>query len=144
MVYALRPDHLESFWYFTAPYLFSLLGSFCTLLLVTSLSTYERTFWQDCLNSYLWHLRTMSKGSDAMRYAVNRLEGAILRGLEHALAVNLTDTWQSVVSPLIAQPTQGLDFADFGHWDLANDDTGLVDFFGMDALANGDIQASMY
>ncbi|KAH7117186.1 hypothetical protein B0J13DRAFT_652686 [Dactylonectria estremocensis] len=50
----LRPDHLEAFWYFTSPYLFSLVGSFTTLLLVTSLSYQERHFWQETLNSYLW------------------------------------------------------------------------------------------
>jgi len=34
-------------------------------------------------------MRVMSKASDPMRYAVNRLEGGVLRGLEHALAVNV-------------------------------------------------------
>ena len=62
-VTSLRPDHLEAFWYFTSPYLFSLLGSFTTLLLVTSLSSQERHFWQETLNSYLWNLRMMSQCS---------------------------------------------------------------------------------
>jgi hypothetical protein len=31
----------------------------------------------------------MGKGSEPMRYAVNRLEGAILRGMEHALSVKI-------------------------------------------------------
>jgi len=90
-VAALRPDHLEAFWYFTSPFIFSLIGSFITLLLVTSRSEPEKTHWRDGLNRYLWNLRVMSKGSEPMRYAVNRLEGAILKGMEHALAVNLNE-----------------------------------------------------
>lgn len=40
----------------------------------------------------------MGKGSEPMRYAVNRLEGAILRGMEHALAVQTTPTLPEHVS----------------------------------------------
>jgi hypothetical protein len=61
-----------------------------TLLTVTSLSETERNYWRQTLLSYLWSLRVMSRASDPMRYAVNRLEGGVLRGLEHALAVNLS------------------------------------------------------
>ncbi|KAI1626679.1 fungal-specific transcription factor domain-containing protein [Exophiala viscosa] len=114
----LRPDHLESFWYFTSPYLFSLLGSFTTLMLVTSLSTHERDFWQDTLNSYIWTLRTMSNSSEPMRYAANRLEGAILRGLEHALAVNIDQTTE--FRPSMLSTSADMDFNNFGDWDLAD------------------------
>ena len=119
-VTSLRPDQLEAFWYFTTPYLFSLLGSFLTLLLVTSLSSQERSFWQETLNSYLWNLRMMSKSSEPMQYAVNRLEGAILRGLEHALVVNLNEPVDEDVSPMVANYGGDVfEFTDFGDWDLA-------------------------
>lgn len=120
-VTSLRPDHLEAFWYFSSPYLFSLVGSFTTLLLVTSLSSQERTFWQETLNSYLWTLRMMSKSCEPMQYAVNRLEGAILRGLEHALAVNLNEPANDEdVSPMMANYAGDVyDFTEFGDWDLA-------------------------
>lgn len=119
-VKSLRPDHLEAFWYFTSPYLFSLVGSFTTLLLVTSLSSQERNFWQETLNSYLWNLRMMSKSCEPMQYAVNRLEGAILRGLEHALAVNLNEPVDEDVSPMMANYGGDVfEFTDFGDWDLA-------------------------
>ncbi|KAF5012393.1 hypothetical protein FDECE_1521, partial [Fusarium decemcellulare] len=119
-VTSLRPDHLEAFWYFTSPYLFSLLGSFTTLLLVTSLSSQERHFWQETLNSYLWNLRMMSKSHEPMQYAVNRLEGAILRGLEHALAVNLNEPLNDKVSPMMGNYSSDVyEFTDFGDWDLA-------------------------
>ncbi|KAF5860916.1 hypothetical protein ETB97_000895 [Aspergillus alliaceus] len=88
-VRTLRPDHLEAFWFFSSGFSFSLVGSFVTLLLVTSRSEAEKAHWRERLNDYLWTLRIMGKGSEPMRYAVNRLEGAILRGMEHALAVRI-------------------------------------------------------
>ncbi|KAF7551131.1 hypothetical protein G7Z17_g5240 [Cylindrodendrum hubeiense] len=124
----LRPDHLEAFWYFTSPYLFSLLGSFTTLLLVTSLSSQERHFWQETLNSYLWNMRMMSKSHEPMQYAVNRLEGAILRGLEHALAVNVQEPLDDKVSPLMGNyATDVYEYTDFGDWDLAVGGNGAYD-----------------
>lgn len=127
-VASLRPDHLEAFWYFTSPYLFSLLGSFNTLLLVTSLSSQERSFWQETLNSYLWNLRMMSKSHEPMQYAVNRLEGAILRGLEHALAVNLNEPHNDRVSPMMGNYVPDVyQYTDFGDWDLAAGVNGAYD-----------------
>lgn len=118
--------------YAASPYLFSVVGSFTTLLLVTSLSSQERSFWQETSNSYLWHLRTMSKSSEPMRYAVNRLEGAILRGLEHALAVNLHEPVDDTVSPMMATDRMGNNpafatYTDFGDWDLAASLDGAFD-----------------
>ncbi|KAH7118222.1 fungal-specific transcription factor domain-containing protein [Dactylonectria estremocensis] len=131
-VTSLRPDHLEAFWYFTSPYLFSLLGSFTTLLLVTSLSSQERHFWQETLNSYLWNLRMMSKSHGPMQYAVNRLEGAILRGLEHALAVNLNEPLNDKVSPMMGNyATDVYEHTDFGDWDLAVGGNGAYDLSGL-------------
>jgi hypothetical protein len=127
-VISLRPDHLEAFWYFTSPYLFSLLGSFTTLLLVTSLSSQESHSWQETLNSYLWNLRMMSKSHQPMQYAVNRLEGAILRGLEHSLAVNLNEPLNDKVSPMMGNYSSDVyEYTDFGDWDLAAGTTGPYD-----------------
>jgi len=92
LVASLRLEHMDAFWYFAAPYYFSVIGSFCTLLLVTSLTPAERDYWRETLRTYLWTLRKGSKSNEPMRYAVNRLEGAILRGLEHALAVAVDAT----------------------------------------------------
>jgi hypothetical protein len=118
-VISLRPDHLEAFWYFTSPYLFSLLGSFTTLLLVTSLSSQESHSWQETLNSYLWNLRMMSKSHEPMQYALNRLEGAILRGLEHSLAVDLNEPLNDKVSPMMGNYSSDIyEYTDFGDWDL--------------------------
>lgn len=63
-----------------------------------------------------------------MRYAVNRLEGAILRGLEHALAVNLTEPIDYDVSPALADVfSESLLYQDFGDWDLAENSNGAYD-----------------
>ncbi|KAM0553299.1 hypothetical protein ACHAPJ_007312 [Fusarium lateritium] len=78
-----------------------------------------------------------------MRYAVNRLEGAILRGLEHALAVNLNDSGDDEVSPLMVHgPTEAFEYTDFGHWDLAAGVNGSFDFltaFDLDAQYLGEL-----
>ncbi|KAH7117268.1 hypothetical protein B0J13DRAFT_652947 [Dactylonectria estremocensis] len=124
----LRPDHLEAFWYFTSPYLFSLVGSFTTLLLVTSLSYQERHFWQETLNSYLWNLRMMSKSHKPMQYAVNRLEGAILPGIEQKLAVNLIEPLNGKVSPMVGDYAFNVyEYTDFGNWGLAVGDKEAYD-----------------
>jgi hypothetical protein len=61
----------------------------------------------------------MSKSSEPMQYAANRLEGAILRGLEHALAVNLIEPQDDTISPPMANySTEIQEFMDFGDWDL--------------------------
>lgn len=70
----------------------------------------------------------MSKSSEPMRYAVNRLEGAILRGLEHALAVNLNEPLDDTVSPMMANYiTEAFEYTDFGDWDLAHGVNGAFD-----------------
>lgn len=150
-VSSLRLDQLESFWYFrksysspcyriisqeeltsrslASPYLFALLGSFQTLLLVTSVSLAERDYWREALRSYLWSLRTMSNASDPVRYAVNRLEGGVLRGLEHALAVNMgpMPSAATTATPIdLDQVLHELDLAQFSYSDMP--DLGLQSF----------------
>ena len=63
-----------------------------------------------------------------MQYAVNRLEGAILRGLEHALAVNLNEPLNDKVSPMMGNYAPDIyEFTDFGDWDLAAGGNGAYD-----------------
>lgn len=64
-----------------------------------------------------------------MRYAVNRLEGAILRGLEHALAVNINEPVDYNVSPAVVDTLpDSFVYGDFGDWDLAESGAGAFDF----------------
>lgn len=128
LVSALRLEHLDAFWYFAAPYLFSVIGSFCTLLLVTSLTAAERDHWRETLNSYLWQLRVMSKSNEPMKYAVNRLEGAILRGLEHALVVSVDGT-----SPMALETTPSHQFdADITNFGLGFPGSDALDLTNLD------------
>lgn len=136
LVASLRLEHLDAFWYFASPYCFSVIGSFCTLLLVTGLTPAERDHWRETLRTYLWTLRVGSKSNEPMRYAVNRLEGAILSGLEHALAVAVDAT-----SPITLEATPGQFQADmngFGFAFLGADgvDLNTMDLGAFDLLAN--------
>ncbi len=125
-VSSLRADQLEAFWYFNSPFVFSLIGSFSTLLLCTSQTEAERTHWRDYLNQYLWHLRIMGKASEPMRYAVNRLEGAILKGMEHALVVELdepTEPMESLAATTFEDMFRGQELIgmDLSAFDWVND-----------------------
>jgi hypothetical protein len=81
----------------------------------------------------------MSKSSEPMRYAVNRLEGAILRGLEHALAVNLNEPLDNNVSPMMVTDysNEAFEYTDFGDWDLAVGGDGAFDILGTILQLNG-------
>jgi hypothetical protein len=65
----------------------------------------------------------MSKACEPMKYAVNRLEGAILKGMEYALSVNL-DLLTIAASPLGAVDYTGIfdPFEDLTGLDLSNFD----------------------
>ncbi|KAF2653313.1 hypothetical protein K491DRAFT_603127 [Lophiostoma macrostomum CBS 122681] len=126
LVASLRLEHLDAFWYFAAPYYFSVIGSFFVLLLVTSLTPAERDHWRESLRSFLWILRVGCKSNEPMRYAVNRLEGAILRGLEHALAVAVDAT-----SPIVPEATSGHFDADIDGFGFSFPETEGLDFATM-------------
>lgn len=70
-----------------------------------------------------------------MQYAVNRLEGAILRGLEHALAVNLNEPLDDNVSPMMAGFANDIyEYTDFGDWDLAVGGSAAFDILSAMAM----------
>lgn len=69
----------------------------------------------------------MSKSNEPMRYAVNRLEGAILRGLEHALVVAVDGT-----SPIALEATPGQFEADINGFGFTISGTDGLDFSAMD------------
>lgn len=73
-----------------------------------------------------------------MKYAVNRLEGAILRGLEHALNVNVQAVSNQPigVSPPVGEDSGGLVFGDFGN-------EGNLDLAAFDLLSGMEIDWGM-
>ena len=127
LVASLRLEHLDAFWYFAAPYYFSIIGSFFVLLLVTSPTPAERDHWRESLRSFLWILRVGCKSNEPMRYAVNRLEGAILRGLEHALAVAVDAT-----SPVVPEASPSHFYADINGFGFSFTEAQGLDFSTMD------------
>ncbi|KAG7291082.1 hypothetical protein NEMBOFW57_001092 [Staphylotrichum longicolle] len=69
-VNTLRPEHLQSFWYSASTYNFALIGTFISLLWVTSAGLDDAAFYKQKLDEYRWALRLASKGSEALERAV--------------------------------------------------------------------------
>ena len=85
----------------------------------------------------------MSKASDPMRYAVNRLEGGVLRGLDHVVAVNLNTPLHSPnPEPLdLEQLLRQLDSAQYVQTASAFTDLGSLSFDWLDDLHDAHQQA---
>jgi hypothetical protein len=90
----LRPEHLQSFWYFASKVNFALIGTFNALLWVTSISSEEADFYQRRLQEYRypvstciwsmepltnsrWTLRVSNKSAEFLEIASGILESAV-------------------------------------------------------------------
>lgn len=74
----LRPEHLQSFWWFAAPKSLALIGMFAALLSATSASTAETAFFKQKLDDFHWSLKVRSKGSLSITAAVHEMQDALL------------------------------------------------------------------
>lgn len=72
-VSSLRPEHLQSFWYFASKYNFALVGTFISLLWATSTSKAEADGYRKHLEEYRWVLRLSSKSVDFLEQAISML-----------------------------------------------------------------------
>jgi hypothetical protein len=72
----LKPEHLQSFWYFASKVNFGLIGTFGSLLWATSPSAQEAEFYKARLSEYRWTLRVSSRGAEFMEYAVGVLDAS--------------------------------------------------------------------
>lgn len=72
----LRPQHLESFWFFPSAANFSLIGTFGALLMVTSPGVEERQFYRARLGELRWTLGVSASRVDWMGGVVDGLEAA--------------------------------------------------------------------
>jgi hypothetical protein len=72
----------------------------------------------------------MSKASDPMRYAVNRLEGGVLRGLDRVVAINLNTPLHSQNRETLDldQLLQQLDSAQYAQSAFSATDLGCLSF----------------
>lgn len=73
----LKPEHLQSFWYFASKFNFALIGTFAGLCFVTSVSPEEAQFYQLRLQEYRWVLRISRKSSEFLEIASGILESAV-------------------------------------------------------------------
>jgi hypothetical protein len=81
----LKPEHLQSFWYFASKVNFALIGTFNSLLWVTSLTKEEAEFYQRRLQEYRWTLRVSSKSAEFLEIAsciLDRSIGVLMKAAE--------------------------------------------------------------
>jgi len=105
-VNTLRPEHLQSFWYSASTYNFALVGTFISLLWVTSAGPDDAAVYKQKLDEYRWTLRLASKGSEVLERAVALLSastgvlvkaapepsgGVFSAGTEHGLVAQETE-----------------------------------------------------
>jgi hypothetical protein len=72
----LRPEHLQSFWYFASKLNLAIIGTFGNVLWITSSSEDEREFYASQLAEYRWILRVSSTAAEFMRYTVTQLDAS--------------------------------------------------------------------
>ncbi|KAI9714202.1 MAG: hypothetical protein M1812_006423 [Candelaria pacifica] len=80
----LKPEHLQSFWYFASKVNFALISTFGGLLWATAPGREEAEFYKNRLGEYRWTLRVSSKGaSEFLGFAVEMLDASteLLRNL---------------------------------------------------------------
>jgi hypothetical protein len=70
----LKPEHLQSFWYFASKVNFAQIGTFCGLLWVTSGSEEEAEWFEKRLGEYRWGLRVSSRSAEFLERASGILE----------------------------------------------------------------------
>lgn len=73
----LRPEHLQSFWYFSSAFNLALLGVFAGICLSTSPDQEEEKWYREQLQGYRWKLRVSSKNADFLEVAVQLLEASV-------------------------------------------------------------------
>jgi hypothetical protein len=89
----LKPEHLQSFWYFASKVNFALIGAFNSLLWVTSTGAEEVDFYQRRLQEYRWTLRVSSKSAEFLEIASGILEsavGTLLKAADSTAAIDLS------------------------------------------------------
>ncbi|KAF2796684.1 transcriptional activator protein DAL81 [Melanomma pulvis-pyrius CBS 109.77] len=71
---SLKPEHLQSFWYFSSSLSLAIIGTFASILCVTSSDQEEREAHIARLAEFRWTLRISSTSAEFMKYAVRVLD----------------------------------------------------------------------
>jgi hypothetical protein len=113
----LKPEHLQSFWYFASKFNFALIGTFAGLCFVTSVSQEEAEFYQRRLQEYRWTLRVSNKSAEFLEIASSILESAV--GTLLQAAGNMDS--RRLAFPMLQQVAETDSFADPSFFDLDSD-----------------------
>lgn len=70
----LKPEHLQSFWYFASKINLAIIGTFGSLLWATSNTHEECEFYRVQLAEYRWTLRVSSTAAEFMKFTVGMLD----------------------------------------------------------------------
>ncbi|CAE7000359.1 hypothetical protein CFE70_000994 [Pyrenophora teres f. teres 0-1] len=111
----LKPEHLQSFWFFASKVNFTLIGTFGSLLWATAPAKEEAEFYKLRLSEYRWTLSVSSKRADFLDYAVSMLDAS--RAMLNNLAEKPTLAEQQVSNagvPPAAPPRQYSSFSNMG------------------------------
>ncbi|KAI9680127.1 MAG: Fungal specific transcription factor [Caeruleum heppii] len=73
----LKPEHLESSWFFASKVNFALVGTFGSLLWATAPSKEEAEFYKHRLGEYRWTLTVSSERATFMMFAIDTLDASI-------------------------------------------------------------------
>lgn len=114
LVNRLKPEHLQSFWYFASKVNFTLIGTFGSLLWATAPAREEAEFYKLRLREYRWTLSVSSKRADFLEYAVSMLDAsrAMLNNL--AEKPSLAEQISNAGVPPAAPPRQFSSFSNMG------------------------------
>jgi hypothetical protein len=70
----LKPEHLQSFWFFASKVNLAIIGTFGSILWATSDSNEECEFYRSQLAEYRWTLRVSSTAAEFMKFTVGILD----------------------------------------------------------------------
>jgi hypothetical protein len=107
----LRPEHLQSFWYFPSKINFTLIGTFGGLLWATAPAKEEAEFYRTRLREYRWTLSVSSKRAEFLGYAVQMLDASrtMLSNLAEKPSLSQTKVSSAGVPALSETQSQGED-----------------------------------
>jgi hypothetical protein len=95
----LKPEHFQSFWYFSSSVSFAIIGIFAGVLAVTSPDQEERKSYIAVLAEYRWILRISSTGASVTKYGVNVLDASAQLLEQQMDAPNTTHENETLLSP---------------------------------------------
>ena len=133
----LKPEHLQSYWYFASKVNFTLIGTFGSLLWATAPAREEADFYKLRLREYRWTLSVSSERADFLGYAVSMLDAsrAMLNNL--AEKPSLAEQISTMGVPPAAPPRQYSSFSKMGPPQAPNNSFGECDQEDVD-MADGD------